>query len=302
MQGVFGNQNTVDSIPLAFHLRTRAPDDNLHLGSIISSAAMRIHVPSDRDESTMNYVLQVVRGRSASTTLKLADGVTSIGRHDDCLIRIKSSQVSRRHCEVFEVADKLTIRDLGSSNGTFVNGKKVSGQQVLKHGDELTVGAVTLRVAKLGQPCPPPAPSPLSKPKAADTAVLEAIVADEPSRKNSRWNSTTAIPNPEVEGIPLADEDEPAKPKSSPKVAAAKAASSAAEPRQTPAASARRRQGRRRHRPVPPRPQARRRRMIAAVLIRELRTVAELPRNGQRSTCRILSNVSTPGIGRQTRQ
>ena len=113
---------------------------------------MRTHVPSDRGESTMNYVLQVVRGRSASTTLKLADGVTSIGRHDDCLIRIKSSQVSRRHCEVFEVSDKLTIRDLGSSNGTFVNGKKVAGQQVLKPGDELTVGAVTLRVAKLGQP------------------------------------------------------------------------------------------------------------------------------------------------------
>ena len=57
-------------------------------------------------QSTMNYVLQVVRGRSASTTLKLADGVTSIGRHDDCLIRIKSSQVSRRHCELFEVSEQ----------------------------------------------------------------------------------------------------------------------------------------------------------------------------------------------------
>ncbi len=43
----------------------------------------------------MNYVLQVVRGRSATTTLKLADGVTSLGRHDDCVVRIKSSQVSR---------------------------------------------------------------------------------------------------------------------------------------------------------------------------------------------------------------
>src|SRR5271168_2041384 len=124
----------------------------------------------------MNYVLQVVRGRSASTTLKLADGVTTIGRHDDCLIRIKSSQVSRRHCELYEVADKLTLRDLGSSNGTFVNGKKVSGQQTLKHGDELTVGAVTLRVAQLGQASSPPQPaSPSSKPKAADTAVLDAI-------------------------------------------------------------------------------------------------------------------------------
>jgi predicted component of type VI protein secretion system len=169
----------------------------------------------------MNYVLQVVRGRSASTTLKLADGVTSIGRHDDCLIRIKSSQVSRRHCEVFEVSDKLTIRDLGSSNGTFVNGKKVAGQQVLKHGDELTVGAVTLRVAKLGQPVPPQGPSPLSKPKAADTAILEAITEEPEEEFEMEFDD--GDPEPEVEGIPLADDDsaKPGKPKSSPKVAAA---------------------------------------------------------------------------------
>ena len=100
----------------------------------------------------MNYVLQVVRGRSVSTTLKLTDNVTSLGRHDDCAIRIKSAQVSRRHCELFEVGGQLMLRDLGSSNGTFVNGKRVTGEQSLKHGDELTVGAVTLRVAKLGQP------------------------------------------------------------------------------------------------------------------------------------------------------
>src|SRR6516165_6811921 len=99
----------------------------------------------------MNYVLQIVRGRSATTTLKLADGVTSLGRHDDCVIRIKSSQVSRRHCELLEAGGKLSVRDLGSSNGTFVNGKRITGQQTLKAGDELTVGGVTLRVVTLGQ-------------------------------------------------------------------------------------------------------------------------------------------------------
>jgi len=120
----------------------------------------------------MNYVLQVVRGRSANTTLKLSDGVTSVGRHDDCWIRIKSSQVSRRHCEIFESGGKLTIRDLGSSNGTYVNGKRVLGQQALTPGDELTLGAVTLRVAKLGQAAAAgPAQTPASNPKAADTAV-----------------------------------------------------------------------------------------------------------------------------------
>jgi predicted component of type VI protein secretion system len=171
----------------------------------------------------MNYVLQVVRGRSASTTLKLADGVTSIGRHDDCLIRIKSSQVSRRHCEVFEDADKLTIRDLGSSNGTFVNGKKVAGQQALKPGDELTVGAVTLRVAKIGQSVSPA--SPASKPKAADTAVLDAIPADVDQDEEDEFEMEfdDGDPEPEVEGIPLADDDssKPGKPKVSVKAAPA---------------------------------------------------------------------------------
>ena len=127
----------------------------------------------------MNYVLQVVRGRSANTTLKLSDGVTSVGRHDDCWIRIKSSQVSRRHCEIFESGGKLTIRDLGSSNGTYVNGKRVLGQQPLTPGDELTLGAVTLRMAKLGQAGGAgPAIAPAAKPKAGDTAVVEAIPAD----------------------------------------------------------------------------------------------------------------------------
>ena len=154
----------------------------------------------------MNYVLQVIRGRSASTTLKLTNGVTSIGRHDDCVIRIKSSQVSRRHCEIFEVANELTIRDLGSSNGTFVNGKRVSGQQGLKAGDELTVGAVSLRVARLGQPLPAPPSSPTFQPKAGDTAEVEALAVDDEEEEFEMEFDDGEAP-PEVEGIPLADDE-----------------------------------------------------------------------------------------------
>jgi len=170
----------------------------------------------------MNYVLQVVRGRSASTTLKLTDGVTSVGRHDDCVIRIKSSQVSRRHCEIFEVAGKLTIRDLGSSNGTFVNGKRVSGQQALKPGDEVTVGAVTLRVAKPGQEAPAGPGSPAFKPKAADTAVVEALAIDD-EEEEFEMEFDEGESEPVVEGIPLAEErpNRPTERKPTPKVAAA---------------------------------------------------------------------------------
>jgi predicted component of type VI protein secretion system len=157
----------------------------------------------------MNYVLQVVRGRSVSTTLKLTDNVTSLGRHDDCVIRIKSAQVSRRHCELYEVGGQLMLRDLGSSNGTFVNGKRVSGEYALKHGDELTVGAVTLRVAKLGQPVSALPASPASKPKAGDTAVLDALEIDDAAdaeEEEFEMEFDDGEPVPEVEGIPLADD------------------------------------------------------------------------------------------------
>ena len=189
----------------------------------------------------MNYVLQVVRGRSTSTTLKLTDNVTSLGRHDDCVIRIKSAQVSRRHCELYEVGGQLMLRDLGSSNGTFVNGKRVTGEQALKHGDEVTVGAVTLRVAKLGKPVSTLPASPESKPKAGDTAVVEALEVDSSADEEEfEMEFDDGEPVPEIEGIPLADDlpAEPARPKAASKTAAASDPTVTLEPAKKPAKAA----------------------------------------------------------------
>jgi pSer/pThr/pTyr-binding forkhead associated (FHA) protein len=122
----------------------------------------------------MPFTLLVVQGRSDSNTLRLANGVTTLGRQDDCQIRIKSSQVSRRHCEVYEKKGALQVRDLGSSNGTFVNGKKIKGVQTLKPGDELTIGGVKLKVAVVGEG--DEAGKPLAP---SETAVVEAIALGE---------------------------------------------------------------------------------------------------------------------------
>src|SRR3954453_14942322 len=117
----------------------------------------------------MDFQLVVLRGRSATTALKLGDGVTTAGRHDECQIRLKSSEVSRRHCQFFEKNGMLLVKDMGSANGTFLNGKKIEGQRGLEPGDELTIGPVKLRVEKLGQPSP--AAKAATGPKPGDTAV-----------------------------------------------------------------------------------------------------------------------------------
>ena len=175
----------------------------------------------------MNYVLQIVRGRSDANTLRLMDGVNSIGRHDDCLIRIRSSQVSRRHCELFEEGNKLMLRDLGSSNGTFVNGKRVLGQQTLKPGDVLTIGGVTLRVDLLGAAPKPAAASPVPQPAAHDTAEVDAqpVAEDdfEMELEEDEEEFEVALDNEpdHMDVIPLDDEPPPVQPSKAAKPAAA---------------------------------------------------------------------------------
>src|SRR6516164_8421029 len=126
----------------------------------------------------MDFELVVVQGRSATNTIKLNDGITIVGRHNDCQLRIKSSQVSRKHCELFEKKGMLLVKDLGSANGTLVNGKKVEGQRVLEPGDELTIGPILLRVAKVGAAAGAAPAAASGKP--GDTAVGEpaAVAVD----------------------------------------------------------------------------------------------------------------------------
>jgi pSer/pThr/pTyr-binding forkhead associated (FHA) protein len=183
----------------------------------------------------MNYVLQIVRGRSETKMLKLIDGVNSIGRHDDCLIRIRSAQVSRRHCEIVAEGNTLMVRDLGSSNGTFVNGKRVLGKQALKPGDVLTIGGVTLRLDLLQGAAKPGAATAVPKATPGDTAEVDALLVPEEELElefDEEEEFEIAIDDePEhIDIIPLEDEPAPTPPKK----AAQPAAQVAPGPREQP--------------------------------------------------------------------
>ena len=125
----------------------------------------------------MDFQLVVIRGRSVSSAVKLADGVTTAGRQEDCQLRIKSSQVSRKHCQLFEKHNMLLVKDLGSSNGTFVNGTKIENQRVLEPGDELGIGPIVFRIEKIGQPAVSKSATAVKPNKPNDTAIVEGVVA-----------------------------------------------------------------------------------------------------------------------------
>jgi hypothetical protein len=97
--------------------------------------------------AAMHHVeLKVLEGRQQGKTIPLNVRQFLIGREQDCHLRPNSDLVSRHHC-VFTVDDfTVRLRDLGSTNGTFVNGERIQGQVVLKPGDHVSVGKLSFEV------------------------------------------------------------------------------------------------------------------------------------------------------------
>jgi hypothetical protein len=75
----------------------------------------------------------------------LGQRVVTIGRLPDCTVPVNDTNVSRRHCEVRPVSTGYLVADLGSTNGTKVNGLRIQGEQALDDGDIVSVGSTHLR-------------------------------------------------------------------------------------------------------------------------------------------------------------
>lgn len=71
-----------------------------------------------------------------------------LGRALDCELTVISSHISRRHARLHIADGQLTVEDLGSANGTFVNGEKTEGITMLHHGDELDFQGVRFRIVE----------------------------------------------------------------------------------------------------------------------------------------------------------
>jgi predicted component of type VI protein secretion system len=94
----------------------------------------------------MKLRMRVIRGKPRGHFLLFPEGEHLFGRGPECDIRPNSDLVSRQHCLLQISETHVKIRDLGSINGTLVNGRLVAGEQMLNHGDHLQIGPLVLQV------------------------------------------------------------------------------------------------------------------------------------------------------------
>lgn len=94
----------------------------------------------------MRVNLVVEKGRRRVRVVCVRDPDAILGRGRGNAVRIPSADVSRKHCRLRQDDGVLTVEDLESVNGTFLNGERIEGVEVVRPGDRLQVGPVTFVV------------------------------------------------------------------------------------------------------------------------------------------------------------
>jgi HD-GYP domain-containing protein (c-di-GMP phosphodiesterase class II)/pSer/pThr/pTyr-binding forkhead associated (FHA) protein len=97
----------------------------------------------------MGHQLHIETGKLKGFSIPVEEGATlTIGRAAGCDLRIREDGVSRTHCRLEQRNGVVELRDLGSANGTLINGERTTLRQ-LGDGDELRIGSVVLRYRRV---------------------------------------------------------------------------------------------------------------------------------------------------------
>jgi pSer/pThr/pTyr-binding forkhead associated (FHA) protein len=124
----------------------------------------------------MDANLVLLSKNGGNKIFPLPKRVTVIGRRKNCDLRIPLESVSRRHCQFDLENQSLKLKDLGSRNGTFLNGNRIE-EQILKPGDSIKIGPVVFAMQIDGQPekiVAPPEDSPARASSPDETDVIKS--------------------------------------------------------------------------------------------------------------------------------
>jgi pSer/pThr/pTyr-binding forkhead associated (FHA) protein len=113
-------------------------------------------------------------------SFELKSEKTTIGRVEDNNFQLAVGSVSSHHCEILLRGDEVVVKDLNSTNGTFVNGQQVTKEAVLKPGQTLRLGQVEIRLEAPGASASAPGASapavaPIKKPLASTMVISKGV-------------------------------------------------------------------------------------------------------------------------------
>lgn len=139
-----------DSDP--FHQRTAVFDKGEFLGELSDledrPPDTRAAVNAEAGLAPRGFRLIVVKGAELGVEWAFKQAEIVIGRDDDCALVLTDIAVSRRHARIVQEDAQFVLHDLGSGNGTFLNGLSIDVKP-LSSGDEITIGERTLRFVEL---------------------------------------------------------------------------------------------------------------------------------------------------------
>jgi pSer/pThr/pTyr-binding forkhead associated (FHA) protein len=159
----------------------------------------------------------ILKEGAAPVTLQLSDDVIAIGRSKENNIVLKNIKSSRRHARIERVGATYQITDLGSGNGTKVNGKKIDFE-TLKKGDEIAIGdaRITLKAIDDGPDALDAADDDI---KIQEDTDVELKVSDDVATEKIEWSEAET----EVQAPSVKAKAAPAKPGAKPAAAPAPA-------------------------------------------------------------------------------
>ena len=133
---------------------------------------------------TMIVKMIVASGKSAGRSIAIKRNKLLIGRAEQCDVRPLSEEVSRRHCAITVGPAEVWVEDLGSRNGTFVNGTKITERTKVVDGDIVRVASLELKVS-----CTAPTPQAAGS---EDDVSRWLMADDQPAGMSDTTRSLTA--------------------------------------------------------------------------------------------------------------
>jgi len=145
-------------------------------------------------------VVAILQPLKSSRPIPIDRAVVLVGRAENCDVVISGSQkISRRHCCLVQSDENYYIRDLGSTNGVWINGKRVDMQGLMVEGDHIAIGDVQFRFYPNGAVRPAPVKKPIAVPRADLTGSgIEIPDLEDASLSSELDDSAEDVPSIEL--------------------------------------------------------------------------------------------------------